>query len=322
MTTPETIGPVERALWLRAVWPFTSLRARPLAALARLMREDVVPAGGAIVPVGRGARSVRLLVEGRLRARGTGEANDVLEAPQVIGLTEMLAGRELRVALAAETDATILTIPGAAFLDLLEEEFVLVQQIRQAFGRAVADAQEARGDWVPDELPEASSAPHPDLERFVDRMLALHRVPMLRECGVAVLATLLRDEPVRQLAAGDTLFAAGSAAERIAVIADGAVVGTAASGATFRAGPGTMLGDNEALTGVPYAYTAVCEAPAAVIALDPRDIWDAADDHFHVARAVLAASARRLLRLQGRPVAALATTAAADRPSPAAPEVS
>ena len=94
------------------------------------------------------------------------------------------------------------------------------------------------------------------------------------------------------------------------MIADGAVVGTTASGATFRAGPGTMLGDNEALTGVPYAYTAVCEAPAAVIALDPRDIWDAADDHFHVARAVLAASARRLLRLQGRPVAALATTAA------------
>jgi HEAT repeat protein/CRP-like cAMP-binding protein len=263
MTTPETIGPVERALWLRAVWPFTSLRARPLAALARLMREDVVPAGGAIVPVGRGARSVRLLVEGRLRARGTGEATDVLEAPQVIGLTEMLAGRELRVALAAETDATILTIPGAAFSTCsrrIRAGPAAPPGVRAGGCGSARGARRLGAGRVARGIVGAASGPR---SAFVDRMLALHRVPMLREFGVAVLATLLRDEPVRQLAAGDTLFAAGSPAERIAVIADGAVVGTAASGATFRAGPGTMLGDNEALTGVPYAYTAVCEAPAA-----------------------------------------------------------
>ena len=322
MTAPETLGPVERALFLRSVPPFTGLRARPLAALAQLTREEIVPAGAAIVPLGRGARSVRFLVEGRLRARGAGDTTDVLEAPLVIGLPELLAGREVRLALAADADATILTIAGAALFDLLEEDFTLVRELRRELGEALAAAREARGDWAPDQLPEAAPAPVQDLGRFVDRMLVLHRVPMLRDFGVAVLATLLRDEPVRRLAAGETLFTAGEAAEHIAVIAEGVVVGTPANGAAFRAGAGTMLGDNEALIGAPYAYTAVCEEPAAIIALDPREIWDAADDHFHVARALLAACARSLLRLQGGPAGRVDAVAPPDPVPKPSPEVS
>src|SRR5262245_7122188 len=120
MRSTETIGPVERALWLRSVPPFTGVRARPLAALAQLTHEELVPAGATIVPLGRSARTVRCLVDGRLRARGPGGSTDVLDAPRVIGLPELLAGSELRVALSAEADATILTIAGAAFFDLLE----------------------------------------------------------------------------------------------------------------------------------------------------------------------------------------------------------
>lgn len=306
MTTPETIGPVERTLWLRGVAPFTGLRARLLAALAQLMREEIVRAGHPVRPVGRVSRSVRLLMDGRLEIQGEGGARGELEAPQVIGLTELLAGRERRAGLVAATDVTILTISGAAFFDLLEEEFALVLQLRQALGQAIAAAQEARHDWAPEPVLDLPAAPHPELERFVDRMLALHAVPMLRAFGVAVLAALLRDEPARRLQAGATLFAAGDAAERLIVISEGTVVGTAPDGATFRAGAGAILGDNEALTGLPHACTVRCETPVAVIALDAREIWDAAEDHFHVARALLGFSARRLLRLEHAAVASLA----------------
>jgi CRP-like cAMP-binding protein len=309
VTNPNTIGPVERALWLRGVPPFTGLRARLLAALAQLMREDIVRAGRSVRPVGRVSRSVRFLMEGRVQVRGERGTQAVLEAPQVIGLTELLAARELRAGLVAETDVTMLTIAGGAFLDLLEEEFALVLQLRQALGQALAAAQAARHDWAPEPVLGVPAAPDPDLERFIDRMLALDAVPMLRAFGVAVLAALLRDEPARRLAAGETVFAAGDAAEHVIVIGDGTVAGAAPDGASFRAGPGTVLGDNEALTGLPHACTVRCETAVAVIALDRREIWDAAEDHFHVARALLSACARRLLRLADPPVARLAPPA-------------
>jgi CRP-like cAMP-binding protein len=304
MTSPQTIGPVERALWLRGATPFTGLRARHLAALGRLMDEEIVSAGQAIRPPGAPWRSIRLLAEGRLRVSGEDGAEVIVEAPQVIGLIEQLAGRELRARLVAESDVTILTLDGAVLHDLLEEEFALVMQVRHALGHALAAWQQARGDWAPAAVPDAAAAPAADLERFVDRLLVLHRAPMLRAFGVAVLASLLRDEPARRLAEGDTLFAAGAAAERLFVVAEGEVVGTAPDGSTFRVGPGTLLGENEALIGMPFAHTAVCATPAAVLALDPRAIWDAAEDHFHVARTLLAASARHLLRLEQRVVAA------------------
>ncbi len=302
--TPDTIGPVERALWLRGVVPFTALRAGQVAALARLAGEEIASAGRTVRPFGGPLRRVRLLAEGHLIVRGADGAQTVVEAPSVIGLVELLAGRELRAGLVAESDVTLLTLDGARVLDLLEEEFALVVQIRHALGRAIAAHQQARNDWTPAGPLEAPPGPPADLDQFVERMLVLHRAPMLRAFGVAVLATLLRDEPAARLAAGDSLFAAGAAAERLFVVADGVVVGTAPDGASFSAGVGTVLGENEALVGVPYAYSAACAGPAAVLALDPQAIWDAAEDHFHVARAVLAAAARHLLRLEPGLVAA------------------
>jgi CRP-like cAMP-binding protein len=303
MTSPQTIGPVERALWLRGVTPFTGLRARHLAALGQLMREEIVSAGQAVRPLGAPWDNVRLLAEGRLRASGEDGAEVVADAPQVIGLIEQLAGRELRARLVADSDVTILTIDRAAMLHLLEEEFSVVLQMRHALGHTLAAWQQARGDWTPSAVPAMPAAPSADLDRFVERMLVLHRAPMLRAFGVAVLAGLLRDEPAQRLAVGDTLFAAGAAAERMFVVAEGCVVGTAPDGASFRAESGCVLGENEALIGIPHAYTAVCATPAAVLALDPRAIWDAAEDHFHVARALLTACARHLLRLEQRVVA-------------------
>lgn len=317
MRTPETIGPVERALWLRGVPPFSGLRARLLAALAQLMREDIVRAGQPVRPIGRVSRSVRLLMDGRLVVHGEAGTRLELEAPQVIGLTELLGGRELRAGLVAATDATILTIRGVAFIDLLEEEFALVLQLRQALGQAVAAAQAARREWAPEPV-GALPASHPDLGRFVDRMLALHAVPMLRAFGVAVLAALLRDEPASRLEAGATVVAAGEPADRLIVIGEGVVIGTAPDGATFRAGAGTVLGDNEALTGLPHACGVRCETPVAVIALGRREIWDAAEDHFHVARALLGFAARRLMRLEDAPIASLAPPASARPPVEAA----
>jgi CRP-like cAMP-binding protein len=299
VTAPQTIGPVERALWLRSAPPFTGLRARLLAALAQLTHEDLVRAGRSVRPLGRVSRSVRFLMDGRLRAHVEGGATQVLEAPQVIGLTELLAGRDLRAGLTADTDVTILTVGGAQMIDLLEEEFTLVTQVRRGLGRALAAAQAARADWAPEAAAAPPPAPHPDLDQFVDRMLALHNVPLLRRFGVAVLATLLRDEAACRLAAGDIIFRCGDAADRLVVIGDGRVVGTMPDGRTFGAGPGVLLGDNEALTALPYACTVAAETAATIIALDPRVIWDAAEDHFHVARALLGDCARRLLRLEG-----------------------
>ena len=315
MPEPQTIGPVERALWWRAAAPFTQVPPPLVAELARRSREEVVRSGGIVGPAGGRARRVQLLAEGRLVARDGRGGSAELGAPQVIGLIELLAGAAPRGALMADGEATILSIDGGALLDLLEDEFTLVTQVRQALGRCLAAWQRARGDWRP-EAPLASDDAAPaDLSRFVDRLLALQRAPLLRDFGVAVLATVLREEIAERHPAGAALFAAGDRAERILLIGAGTVVATGPDGRELELGAGHLLGDNDALLGAPHAYGAVCATPATLIALDPQAIWDAAEDHAHVARALLRSAARQLLRLQPT---AIATFEAPNASPPAA----
>lgn len=299
----QTVGPVERALWWRGAAPFTQLPPPLVAGLARLTREEIVPSGGSVEPAGSRARCVRLLGEGRLWVRDPGGGAAEIGAPQVIGLIELLAGTAPRGALQADGEATILSVDGGALLDLLEDEFSLAVQVRQALGRCLAAWQQAEGDWRPAAPAAAGDGPPVDLSRFPDRILALQQAPMLRDFGVAVLATLLRDHAAERRPAGAVLFAAGDPAERMLLVGAGAVTATGADGRAFALGPGALLGDNETLLGAPHAYGAVCAEPTTLIALDPQAIWDAAEDHGHVARALLRAAARQLLRLQRRPIA-------------------
>jgi CRP-like cAMP-binding protein len=139
---------------------------------------------------------------------------------------------------------------------------------------------------------------------LINCLLWLQRAPELRVLGVAVLAALLRDHRPLRYAAGEELFAAGAEASSFLVVVSGTVTCTPSSAqGGFQARPGDVLGRDAALAGLPYQYAAVAETPATAIGIGAPVFWDVAEDPFHVSRAALAMTARRLLSLRDRNVA-------------------
>jgi len=309
MATLETLGPIERALVLRAVPLLSGMPAGQLTALAQLAVERGARAGEVLQAAGRGVRAMAVLLDGRVRLERDGRHVGQLEAPDTLGLLELLAEQPAPATIVAATPVALLAIDAAIWWDVLEEDLSLLVQLRHTLGRALAAADAAQGAYDLAAPPAsgagdpAAAAPPSDL---VDRLNCLHHVPMLRPFGVAVLAELLRDEDERRLAAGEALLRAGEAARELVIIADGAVDCRAPGAAPTRVGAGAVLGANAALCGLPHAYDAVVAAPGSAIAIDAARLWDVAEDHFHVARALLAQAALQALT-RAAPVAAGAT---------------
>jgi CRP-like cAMP-binding protein len=297
-----TIGPVERALALRSLPLFRSLKAHEVALLAQQLRESALRPGRALHSAGERIEAVHLLTEGRLRQCRDGGPPSWIDAPHTIGLLELLAAEPARTTVIAETPVRALVIDRAALFDALEDQFSLVLQLRTALGGQIAERRAASGAYqLPRELSATLfGAVAPDQFDLVHSLLWLQQVAELRPLGVAVLAALLRNEGATPLRAGEQLFEAGSDPTRFVLLVAGTVRCTPPDAEPFRADPGDVLGRDAVLSGSPHPYSAIAETAGLAIGIDGRVFWDLAEDHFHVALAALSMSARRLLWLDER----------------------
>ncbi len=299
MALVQTTGPLERALLLRALPLFSAMRTAQLAALARVADESQVRPGTVLQAGNQPPRALQVLLDGAVRlARGAGGATR-LDAPAALGLLDLLAERTGGLTIIADTSATLLTIDSALWWDVLEDDFALVMRLRAALGRTLAwhAAAQRAYDVAPGPSPRPDAAAGPPADA-VDLLLRLHRMPLLTPFGVAVLAALVRsaDGP-RYAAPGTVLVQAGARATHLLVLLDGAAECRAIGAPPVRVERGTVLGENAALSELPQAHTAVAVTPVVVLELEAQRVWDVAEDHFHVARALLARAACRLLEL-------------------------
>lgn len=302
------VEPLQRALHLRSLELFGDLAARELAVFAGLMGERWLRRGEVLFVEGQRVQVLYLLVEGRVRLEQGGTTRYV-EAPEGVGLIELLARVEARSRAVAATNALALAIEGAALLEVLEDHFATFLQIRAALGLRVRDlyrrfgCREGSDSTAPPRPapPLAPAAAEPAALAMVDQLIRLHRVPELRDFGVGVLAALIRDGNAVRFGAGEGLWSDDDEAEFLAVVVDGTVrcSGGDAIG-RFRVGPGAVLGLPAAFGGTRHLYAAVAETAVVVIRVDVPVLLDVAEDHFHVATSMLAHSARTLLRLQER----------------------
>lgn len=297
MASIQTTGPMERALLLRRLPLFEGMRTAHLVALARVAEEQSLRAGTVVQAGGKPPRAARVLLDGSVRVERGGQTVARLEAPQALGLLDLLAEQPSATRIVAELPVTLLVIEGAVWWDVLEDDFALVMRLRAALGCVLAEHAAARGefDLVPGTgSPDAGPVP----EDPVDQLRRLHRVPLLRPFGVAVLAALLRGAAeTRPVTAGVPLLRAGAPAERLFVLTAGRAECRRPGAVPVSAGPGAVLGANAALSGLPHADDVIATSPLVATGIDVQRLWDLAEDHFHVARALLAQAARRLLQL-------------------------
>lgn len=301
MNAPFTIGPMERAVHLRTLPLFDAMRTAQVVGLAQLAEERQLAAGRVLQERGRAVRGLAVLLDGVVRVEREGADPVLIEAPHPIGVLELLADQPSPTRLIAARPLSLLVLDASRWWDVLEEEFAIVVQLRAALGRALAARQSL--DLVDRAAPAGDDGDDAAASDPVGQLLRLYRVPLLRAFGVAVLDALVRGgEPPRTYAAGATLFRPGDRAEHLLAVTRGTIACRAADGSAACAETGALLGANAALSGLPQAHEARAATASAAVALDARRVWDLAEDHFHVARALLAHAARRLVALDTGPV--------------------
>lgn len=297
-TRLPVVGPLELALYLRSVPSFRTLRPPDLVLLAQLTREQWVRRGTPLR-----TEVVHLLVEGEARVQRAGGSPGSIEAPEAIGLVELLADAELDARCVAETNLLVFEIDRVALLDLVEEQFSFFTSLRQTLGEQVRELRQAvaMATSAESEARDGHTAPPAAPFGFVERLISASRSRALSGFGVGVLGALVRDGQELCARRGECLWEAGDEAEFLALILDGAVTVTdAGSGRSFRAAAGAVLGVEAVFGGAPHPYGAIVGETATVIRVDSQALLDVAEDHSHVAAQILAYLARTLLHLRER----------------------
>ena len=296
---PTPVGMFERTLYLRSLPAFDGVRSTDLAAIAHLMRERSVARGTVLYEQGEPTRALHLVVAGIVRNERDGVLVYRENAPAAAGLNGLLGGPVASLRGVAETDLALLDVDGAAFLDVLEDRFDVFLRVRRLFAERVVALQRELCEF---RVPTSGiQAQLPCLDRpldIVERLLCLRRAGPLVEVPINALAQMIRGQQDFELGAGKTLWRAGDPGDFLLVVTHGAVICAPGNEkATFRAGPGFVLGADAAFGGVGYAYDAVVADDLRAIRVDTTILTDVIEDHFEVGLRMLAHFAREEIRL-------------------------
>jgi len=139
--TEGPLGLVERLMLLRQQLPFISARLQPLAILAHASEEVRYPAGAVVARPGDPATAGLVVIEGTLRARREDGVAHVLGCGQHFGFVETIASANHSYTLEATSPLRLLSSPGPAILDVLEDHTDVGLAMVAAFAAALLDTQ-------------------------------------------------------------------------------------------------------------------------------------------------------------------------------------
>ena len=293
------VDPLERVLYLRSLDTFGTLGSEELAVVAQFMTERFFPAGTNLWEDGDPPRTIHLIVDGRVRFVRLGRSVGDREAPAGFGLVSLMADAETPRA-TAETDVVSLEIDGDALIEIMEDHFPILLEMRSVLARRLAVLRRERGIYHGESsaLPEAGAWSDRPLT-YAERLLRLRRCSVFAGLGLNVLAGLARDDREQRFEPGAVLWERGDPGDRLLVISHGVVVGTpAAPGRPFRAGVGMAVGADASFSELPYDYRATAETRVVAIRIDAPVLRDVMEDHPDFAMSVLRFYAREQLRLE------------------------
>ena len=293
------IGAFDRVLRLRSLALFDVLRSRELTSIAHLMHDEEIVAGTSLQAEGRPCQRLWVVTEGRLRFLAGGALVDEERAPGFVGLNAALGGVDATLECRAATDVVALWMDAGAFLDVLEDQFELFLHLRRWLaGRVVALQAEVGSFHTAAEHAPVEPWPAPPMA-LVERLLAMRRTPVFRDIPVNAVAQMARGDRDFTRSAGATLWRRGDAGSFLVVVTRGEVECSCPDGgASFRAGPGFVIGADAAFGGVGYGYDATAATDVGGIRIEASMLIDVIEDHPSVAQWMLAHFSREEIRLR------------------------
>ena len=158
---------------------------------------------------------------------------------------------------------------------------------------------------LPDPAAHLRSVPAPpaaplldDDQAIVARVLLIRRVPAFASGAVQALVSLAERARVRRADAGETLFSEGDPSEMVWMVARGRVhLSRAGSPLVLHRGPAELVTHLAELTVAPRTFTATAAVPSVLLGIHREELLDRLEEHFELARSILAFLAAEQERL-------------------------
>jgi CRP-like cAMP-binding protein len=274
------IGPAERLLFLRAMDTFSDLPAEELSLLASQANEYYASPRARLLHAGVPPASVYLVSEGVVSFRRDGHSFRRVEAPALVGTLPLLAG-ETQLEIVAETDVTALQIAARTYLDLLEENFGMLESTIRGLSKTVHLLQrqlEIAGQWT-------RPAGQPSLYRaeqltLAQKLLVLRKTGPYARANLSALMELADRASEVRAQGGDLLWAEGDPAEWGGYIVCGAIAGRSEGGkGAFIVGAGEPIGLTETYGRLRRTYTATAVEPTVLLKEDTETLLDLLEEN-------------------------------------------
>ncbi len=292
------VGPLDRVLALKTLPAFADLSSRALVVIAQKMRERFIRRGAVLVHKGQRLTASYFLVDGSLEI-SAGEGPHVVESGDAVGLLELLAGEAFPSDIRASVDSLVFSLDAEDQEDIWEDHFlILLQYIKYLAKETLVELRQRGSDGAAPAAPPWTETADGTLN-LVERILALHRVPILSSESIDAVAELSGHLTEIRVEPGERLWHEGESPDHFWIVVSGTACSNGdGTSSTFESGPGDCLGLEEVLADEPRWNDTWAVGPLLTLRFARERFIDVLEDHFPMARHVIVTMARRLLELR------------------------
>jgi CRP-like cAMP-binding protein len=284
-----------------------ALAARPgvmppwvLDRLASEIVEEDAEVGQVLFSAGDPVESIYFMRGGRVEMTRPGHPTWTFEGRALLGIQEVMLDRAHTRTARAVSDLHLLKVPTDSWTELMEDSFELTRASVVAATTAVAVLEQQLGWSGPSAVPvpiHLARLPKRRLNR-VERLSVLIELPILSRAGVQTLVDLAAIAEEVVFEPGQVIFERGVPRDRGILVIDGVVESSRKEPDVVRRfGAGTIVGGAEAFGPPSLAWQAVAKTETRALSFLTEGWFDLMEEHFDIARAVLAARALERERL-------------------------
>lgn len=304
---PLFFGPL---LYFRTVPALESLSSTHLGAIAQHAEEEFFPEETFLLHPGRPREAFFVIVQGKVSVRAPTGREEIRGPGEAVGFLHLLGRSEEELEARALWDTVALRVDWDAHLDVCERYFPILEAHMEFLARRCQEETDRQRVGGNDPARPFSPSPaHSDPERspaatsgtslnLVQRLVALHRCMAFPSTNMDALAELARHLHEVRIRPGRDFWKEGEPSGSFLLVVSGGVVRESPEG-TWRQefGPGEVVGQTEALSGLPRRSRLRAQTPTVALEVALEALFDILEDHFNMAVDFTAELARELTRL-------------------------
>jgi CRP-like cAMP-binding protein len=280
---------VSREMFVAAFGPLGEAENWLIERITAVLEERIVRAGEAVYAEGDPPSWIHFMHDGRVRTSRKDGPAWTLQGRWILGIFEGILDVPRVTTAIAETDLQLLRTPTSSWLEMIEDSFDLTRGSILVATRSATELELCLA---------APYAPAPIVPRIrrastlIEKLTFMLDVPMLRGAGVQALADLASGTQEETFDAGQVVLERGVERDRLVFVVDGEVRADRASPEIVRTYGYAQLVCGAASIG-PWSapWRAVATVPTRTLSVPFEAGFDAIEEHFDLARSVLAAVA-------------------------------